>query len=1082
MLLSLITMATTATTAPSEPFGTTPLPTSSSGSPVKVWLDAERTLPLAQQPQTQQIAVFEATPPDILNGSVLDVNQHFVVYGVKNGLIRILHRHSALRSLLRAHKDQTLTDVKFFQDGDVLATVAHSAERSSVIIWRVFQRSPEILSEILLEVTTTKFTTWRVVWHPFNPNQFWMIHSDARGKTVATLVETTRITTTVHPQHGHAVCDFHEDFVIMQGAVQLTTAGTTDAGDTSGSTADGNLTDLCWSDRETRHVLTTHDNGEIRLWDLKKLHANPNGTVSPVCMTSIKESDAKLSRCLFLPHEDNGDNNWTTCFLTATEQNTELTLWTAFSERGKPQKIQILGLERPASSYLVDVCSGPAPADASPPSCFVVMADRTAGKIFAFHLRSVWNDAAAGKPKKALLVGSDYVVPFQTKFPTYSWSVVSVPTTDISEEELNEQGGIIFDMKLFAYQSTVVQSLTLTSYMCLPPEKTWTDPTPGVRVERMYNVQSAHVSDIGSDSEDAMVYDEDYDVGDVDNEDESAEYDPPEASALPLPDGLSSPGSGPTHAPLSNNPFANWLGAIAAKNSSTTTAAPLPAAAEDDLPLPAVAPPPPAPSMATTLLSPMHLLMGTQQATSASPVESRSITPSISNKASSAPAQVVPAVKPTSSATATTTATATAAGTKKPRKKSPKRPTTTSAASSTDHGKIQILKRDTPAAATTTSGQGKPETPQKQSLSPLPKLIPVQEHSSMAESEGIMNGISAHSVSADAIRQVVAHEMQATVIPQLEKTIQASLNANVTKPILEALGQLSASKSSSEGAKVDIDQIAASVSRSVDVPLRAAFAESMKVLLIPTLESVTGQVFAQISTHLDQQAEAAQAAVVAAAASKKELQEPNKDLEAISKQLTTMTSLVAKLTDEVQGLRSIVLAQREGSASTGGAAGIEAGETRAPPSVTSKKNAMEALRNEILALLEQKEYENAFTKAVAASSTELTYFCCSSADLNAVLGGAAPTLSQPILLCLMQQLGTILMSAQRDTAILQLVLEWLQEIALSLHPSNPQIQQHAPGVLQQLVAAINSRMAGSDPVLRRPLQRLLQIVRGMTMG
>ena len=68
-----------------EPFGTTPIPTSMGGSsPVSVQFDWKES---AQQPQTQQIAVYEATPnEDCINGSVLDVNQHFVVYAVKNGL------------------------------------------------------------------------------------------------------------------------------------------------------------------------------------------------------------------------------------------------------------------------------------------------------------------------------------------------------------------------------------------------------------------------------------------------------------------------------------------------------------------------------------------------------------------------------------------------------------------------------------------------------------------------------------------------------------------------------------------------------------------------------------------------------------------------------------------------------------------------------------------------------------------------------------------------------------------------------------------------------------------------------------
>jgi hypothetical protein len=80
----------------------------------------------------------------------------------------------------------------------------------------------------------------------------------------------------------------------------------------------------------------------------------------------------------------------------------------------------------------------------------------------------------------------------------------------------------------------------------------------------------------------------------------------------------------------------------------------------------------------------------------------------------------------------------------------------------------------------------------------------------------------------------------------------------------------------------------------------------------------------------------------------------------------------------------------------------------------------------------------------------------------------------------MQQLGTFLVVGS-PRADLPLVLEWLQEITLTLNPTDPTIKQHVPPVLQHLVAGINVRMAANDPDLRRPLQRVLQVVRGMQM-
>ena len=130
-----------------------------------------------------------------------------------------------------------------------------------------------------------------------------------------------------------------------------------------------------------------------------------------------------------------------------------------------------------------------------------------------------------------------------------------------------------------------------------------------------------------------------------------------------------------------------------------------------------------------------------------------------------------------------------------------------------------------------------------------------------------------------------------------------------------------------------------------------------------------------------------------------------------------------------------------------------------------------------MALLQARHYDAAFTKALSASTTEMSMFCCKNATLEDVLGGTTPKLSQPILICLMQQLGAVLGTSSGDG--LQTALEWLQEIALCLDPTDASIYQHVPGVLSVLVANINAKMNQGDPALRRSLQMLLQVIRGM---
>jgi hypothetical protein len=83
----------------------------------------------------------------------------------------------------------------------------------------------------------------------------------------------------------------------------------------------------------------------------------------------------------------------------------------------------------------------------------------------------------------------------------------------------------------------------------------------------------------------------------------------------------------------------------------------------------------------------------------------------------------------------------------------------------------------------------------------------------------------------------------------------------------------------------------------------------------------------------------------------------------------------------------------------------------------------------------------------------------------------------------MQQLGTLLPLSPDSE--LQMVMEWLQEITLSLNPVDSSIQKHGPAVFQQVVNNINQKLKivhGTDQnQLRRQLQRMLQLIRGISV-
>lgn len=329
--------------------------------------------------------------------------------------------------------------------------------------------------------------------------------------------------------------------------------------------------------------------------------------------------------------------------------------------------------------------------------------------------------------------------------------------------------------------------------------------------------------------------------------------------------------------------------------------------------------------------------------------------------------------------------------------------------------------------------------------------------SNVFESDAALAEMFRHQEAAIAreIQRVIQSELKSILLPMIDKKVRDCVSESM-RPVMASIDCLG-----KDGVKVDDDRLVNTISSKVEAPLRAVFAENMKNVMIPAFEAVSRQMFSQVSSSLEK-GMAQKSGTVGDA-------DP-KQLEAISNQLTTMTSLVQQLTSEVESLRQQVSEQ--------------GGRPRAgsmPSSVGGGSvDHQQMLEQEVLALLGSKQYEAAFTKALSASTVEMALFVCRHADLSDVLGGNSPALSQPILLCLMHQLGTSVVTASDTNTNLQTELTWLQEISLSINPADESMRRHLPNVLQQLVTGINNKLARSDTLAtRRPLQRLLQVLRGM---
>lgn len=181
----------------------------------------------------------------------------------------------------------------------------------------------------------------------------------------------------------------------------------------------GHLNDLQWS---PTYLLSVHDSGNIILHDSKKVVPGVNSMLSYPTTICIIEEEETPSRCLWLPHTSAGTYRGTsttsttvisTCFLTASQKNACITLWSPFTNDGKPPtKLQVVTVANPSPSYLLGLCTPPHASFS--PHTMVVMADRHTGSILAWHLKASYQSE-----QELVLWGFDYVVPFRSKFPTF---------------------------------------------------------------------------------------------------------------------------------------------------------------------------------------------------------------------------------------------------------------------------------------------------------------------------------------------------------------------------------------------------------------------------------------------------------------------------------------------------------------------------------------------------------------------------------------------------------------------------------------------------------------------------------------
>ena len=261
-----------------------------------------------------------------------------------------------------------------------------------------------------------------------------------------------------------------------------------------------------------------------------------------------------------------------------------------------------------------------------------------------------------------------------------------------------------------------------------------------------------------------------------------------------------------------------------------------------------------------------------------------------------------------------------------------------------------------------------------------------------------------------SMERILANHMKS-----MESKLLDAVKKTVSSEVEKAIGGKKV-KSTLEKAANDSATVAAKEAvSSMQTPMVTALHQTMREILIPAYEAATTQMFRQITKSVDQ-------GLAKIAVS----QSSQPSIESMSKQMTKMAEAIQTLSNEIAQLK------REG---------VNPGSNNGTHHVAKPAQSKEAdIRQEILALCQSRRYEEAFAKSVSAANGDIVVFTCKNADITAVGFDGEVTLSQTILICLMQQLGAVLVSAT-DPADFKIIVMWLQEIAVTIDPTNESIQR-----------------------------------------
>ncbi|KAJ3299968.1 enhancer of mRNA decapping 4 [Borealophlyctis nickersoniae] len=341
---------------------------------------------------------------------------------------------------------------------------------------------------------------------------------------------------------------------------------------------------------------------------------------------------------------------------------------------------------------------------------------------------------------------------------------------------------------------------------------------------------------------------------------------------------------------------------------------------------------------------------------------------------------------------------------------------------------------------------------------------------------------AARAVIPRAIQGVLGDEMNRAVTPQItelvstqlkkiEKTIGDSMQKAMTKPAL-------------------IDAVSSSLITALREVLENSFKEIFANVLIPRMQSAVTAMFVQIHETMESGLQEAFQAHV-----NKPGQRGRPSPEALQATINDLSSQIASLNSFSETFARAAAELQTNVAATVGAElrkALAAQEPSGTPLVRrwSQQAIMSPiepsgmdLKREIDSLIDSREYESAFIKALEHGDLSLVmdpnhkqHVCC-KVNPKTVFRPDKTLISQPVILSMMHQIS---LDFTKNPGV---KLGWLQDCIMNLNKSDPLIAQHATQVVQSIAHRLDElsrKLATEDPANARMARMLVMMAQGLT--